>query len=177
MTPRVRGPEALVLIALRLVMGALLLFSAYQKLKPPTPATADAAPLLAGYVNFEQQLRAYEIVPEPLVKFVTFAVPWTEAVVGASLVTGLLVRSAATLAVGLLVSFTAGVASVILRGKSFECGCFGKFRLFCEGGISWCKVGENLVLIAACIPVAFRGVGWRLGAPSPAELEPRAGDA
>ena len=157
MSTRPRGFELCLLTVLRIAMGLLFLFSAYQKLKPEVPATATSAPVMAGYVAFEQQLLAYKVIDNPvLVKYLAFAIPWCETVVGVCLVTGIAVASAATLAVLMLMTFTGGVISVIWRGMPLSCGCFGKFHLFCDGQVSWCKVGENMVLIAACLPVAAR---------------------
>lgn len=154
------GFERFALLVLRIAMGGLLLFSAWQKLHPGAPASDGRAPTLPGPLTFSSAVEAFRVVHADLVPFVTFVVPWTEVVVGVCLVLGLFARSAGLLATIMLGSFTAAIVSVVLRPHiSLACGCFGEYKLLCHGPIGWCKVGENLILIAALLPVAVRGGG------------------
>jgi uncharacterized membrane protein YphA (DoxX/SURF4 family) len=40
-----------------------------------------------------------------------------------------------------------------------KCGCFGKYRLLCEGTVTWCKVGENALLTLLAVTLAHFGGG------------------
>lgn len=146
----------LFLTALRAGLAVLLFLSAWQKLYPANP------PMPSGFDVFAMNLASYKIVPEAWVPFVARLVPWAEALCGLHLLTRFWIRGAALLTSLMLLSFTAAVVSVIVRGMNIECGCFGRFRLLCEGPIGWCKVGENALLILASLLLVWQGKHARL---------------
>ncbi|MDX2146330.1 MAG: DoxX family protein [Planctomycetota bacterium] len=145
--------SALLIFPARVAIGGLFLFSAWQKLKPAAP------PRVSGPQSFALNLQAFDIVPTVLVKPTAFILPWAEVIAGILVVVGLWTRAAGALIGVMLASFTLGVVSVILRGMDITCGCFGGFKLLCEGPIGWCKVGENALLIAIAMVPALRGGG------------------
>ena len=151
--------EPLFLLVLRVAMAALLLFSAWVKLKPEVVGGEGVAPQPSGPFVFALAVSSYEILPSSLVPLATFAVPWVEVVVAVALLVGWWTRGAGLLAAVLLATFTAAVVSVILRGMNLSCGCFGKYKLLCDGSVGWCKVGENLVLLSMAWVLAGRGGG------------------
>ncbi|CCG05665.1 MauE/DoxX family redox-associated membrane protein [Blastococcus saxobsidens] len=95
----------------RLLLGGVLLVAG--ALKVPDPAAAVRA------------VRAYQLLPEPLVAPVAFGLPVLEIAVGLALLAGVFVRTAALSVALLLVVFMAGVASAWARGLRIDCGCFG----------------------------------------------------
>lgn len=137
--------ESVLLLVIRVAIGSMFLFSAWMKL---SPANVLGLGPLPGMHFFAQAVRAFELVPDAWVPLVTYAVPWTEVVVGVCLILGIASRGAGLLGFLLLAVFTAGVISVLARGLNIHCGCFGRFKLICEGAVSLCKVGENLVLMS-----------------------------
>ena len=140
-------------LALRVVLAGLFLFSAWQKIKggnPPEPS---------GPQTFALSVRAFEILPDALIPYTASAVAWTELLCAIALLLGLWTRAAATIMLAAVTSFTIAVISVILRGLPITCGCFGKFKLFCTGPVSWCKVGENSVFLLALAAVIVLGAG------------------
>lgn len=152
--------ESVVLLVLRLVTGGLFLFSAWMKLFPANFALLNTGPL-PGLHFFAQSIDAFNLMPASFIPWATYIVPWMEAVVGFTLIIGLWTRSAARIGFLLMAMFTAAVTIVALRniGKPpIQCGCFGKFKLFCEG-VGQCKIGENLVIMALFLIPAFRGGG------------------
>lgn len=155
---RVSPAEMSFLTVVRIMVGALWVYTATLKLQ--SGGMIDGVFVPTGPMNFSLAIKSFELLPESLVPFVTFLVPWTEAVVGAALLLGLWTRAAGVLSTLMLVSFTVAVASVILRGKNIECGCFGRYKLFCSGPVGLCKVGENLVLIAFSIIPMLKGGGY-----------------
>jgi uncharacterized membrane protein YphA (DoxX/SURF4 family) len=70
-------------------------------------------------------VRAYEIVPESLVRPVAWGLPFVEIGIAVLLILGLRIRIAAALSLALLVAFIGGVGSAWARGLQIECGCFG----------------------------------------------------
>ncbi len=98
-------------VVARLVVGVVWL--AAGLLKIPDPAENVRA------------VRAYQLLPEPLVPLVGHALPIMEILVGISLIVGLLVRANAALSVVLLLAFIVGISAAWARGMSIDCGCFG----------------------------------------------------
>jgi len=70
-------------------------------------------------------VRAYEILPELLVKPFAWGLPFVELALAVLLVLGLGSRVAGWISVGVLVVFMAGIVSVWVRGIQIDCGCFG----------------------------------------------------
>jgi uncharacterized membrane protein YphA (DoxX/SURF4 family) len=70
-------------------------------------------------------VRAYRLLPEPVVPAVAFGVPALEVLLGVLLVVGLFSRWAAAAVGAILVVFIAAIASAWARGLSIDCGCFG----------------------------------------------------
>jgi len=98
-------------IAARLVVGGVWIVAGVLKL--PDPAASVRA------------VRAYSLLPEPIVPAVGHLLPVVEVVVGVALVLGLLTRGAALISAALFLLFVGAIASVWARGISIECGCFG----------------------------------------------------
>jgi uncharacterized membrane protein YphA (DoxX/SURF4 family) len=82
-------------------------------LKVPDPAAAVRA------------VRAYQLLPEPLVAPVAFGLPVVEIAVGLALLVGVYVRTAAVASALLLAVFIVAVGSAWARGLQIDCGCFG----------------------------------------------------
>ena len=98
-------------LAGRLLLAAVFAAAAVTKVgDPPTMVRA---------------VRAYQLVPEPAVRPLAYALPYVELGVAVLLLLGLGVRYAAVVSGRLLVVFLVGVASAWARGLSIDCGCFG----------------------------------------------------
>jgi uncharacterized membrane protein YphA (DoxX/SURF4 family) len=70
-------------------------------------------------------VRAYQLVPEPAVRPLAYALPYVELALAVLLLLGLGVRYVAAVTGLLLVVFLVGVASAWARGLRIDCGCFG----------------------------------------------------
>jgi uncharacterized membrane protein YphA (DoxX/SURF4 family) len=70
-------------------------------------------------------VRAYEILPEALVKPFAWGLPFVELAIAVLLVLGIGTRVAGWISAVILVVFMAGIASVWARGIQIDCGCFG----------------------------------------------------
>ncbi|MEU6967592.1 MauE/DoxX family redox-associated membrane protein [Kitasatospora aureofaciens] len=80
---------------------------------------------IADPAEAAQAVRAYEILPEGLVKPIGYGLPFLELALALLLVIGLGVRLVAGASALLLLTFVAGIASAWARGISIDCGCFG----------------------------------------------------
>lgn len=139
-----------VALVLRLGLGGLFLFAAYNKLIDPQ--------------TFSESVQAFHMpmpasLEDPMVLLATYAVPWTEIFCSVALVLGLWTRAAGTVFLILMGVFLIGIISAILRHLPLNCGCFGKFKLYCDGPLGWCKVRENCVLMAGAVIVVIGGGG------------------
>lgn len=141
-----------ILLAARVALGALFLFSAWTKFNPTQPA-------LFGIPVFAQSVKAFDILPDHLVVLTAFVIPWAELLAGVALLVGFWTRAAALVVSALLAVFIAAIVSVITRDMNIECGCFGKFTWPCEGPAGWCKVWMNTGLLAVAALVAAAGGG------------------
>ncbi|TQF73259.1 DoxX family membrane protein [Rhodococcus spelaei] len=87
--------------------------------------------LISGWIKFADPtqtvvaVRAYQLLPEDLVRPVASALPMLEIALGLLLVVGLGVRLTAIVSVLALATLIAAVASAWARGLSIDCGCFG----------------------------------------------------
>ena len=109
------------------------------RLRAPAPATVSTvARLLAGGVfavsgwakaadleSTVRAVRAYDLLPESLVRVTGTGLPVLELGLAVLLLAGLATRLAAALTGFLALVFLAAVSSAWARGLSIECGCFG----------------------------------------------------
>jgi putative oxidoreductase len=126
---------AKILVACRVVLGALFIWAAVTKL-----------PDMAA---FAQDVANYRVVPPALVPFVASAVVGIEILAGAALVIGWMARPAAMVIAGLLTVFIAFISQALLRGIDLRCGCFGG-----DEPASWWTVARDLAMLAAAVLVA-----------------------
>jgi uncharacterized membrane protein YphA (DoxX/SURF4 family) len=87
--------------------------------------------VLAGWAKVGDRLaaqravRAYDVLPEPVVVVVGTALPYVELGLAVLLLLGLATRLAAGVSGILLIAFVAGIAQAWARGLRIDCGCFG----------------------------------------------------
>ena len=126
-----------VLIALRIGLGALFVWSAVTKV-----------PDMAA---FAQDVANYRLIPAALVPYAAAAVVGIELLSGLALLTGIAARPAAILVSLLLLAFTVFLAQALLRGIDLRCGCFGS-----DERASWWTVARDLLMLADALAVATK---------------------
>lgn len=138
---------SLLLLVLRVIAGGVLVVAAYFKIKDP--------------LSFSEAIQAFKIVKDDhLVMFGTYVLPWTELFTGIALILGIWTRSAAFIYCSLMVLFIGVIVDALGRGLGgMACGCFGSWHLICTGGLSWCKVLEDSILLAIGVVVLAFGGG------------------
>jgi len=107
-SPRVRDHVGLLA---RLVLGVVLVVAGALKIGNPLGAA--------------RAVQAYEVMPFEVARWVGYALPWIEIVVGVLLVLGLFTRASALLGTVLMLAFVIGIAQAWARGLTIDCGCFG----------------------------------------------------
>jgi uncharacterized membrane protein YphA (DoxX/SURF4 family) len=111
-----------------------------------------------------RSVRAYRLLPEAVIPALGTALPAVELALAALLLTGLLTRLAAALAIPLSAAFFFGVSSAWARGLKIDCGCFG------NNGPNAHPIGGyvrelliNTLIITACAWLLARpGSRWSL---------------
>ena len=138
-----------VLLVLRLVLAAVFIYAALQKIGRP--------------LAFADEIRMYRMLDiGPPLYIVAIALPWIELFCGISMLTGILMRGSALLLIALNAVFLVAVMgrTVAIMGEQsigfldvyFDCGCgFG-------ATYAWKKLLEDLLLLifAAVILAAPR---------------------
>ncbi|MBM4161659.1 MAG: DoxX family membrane protein [Ignavibacteria bacterium] len=102
---------------------------------------------------FAQSIANYKIVGPPLTVVLATVLPWLELLCGFALLFGIFLRGSSLLLSGMLVVFTAGVISALLRGLDIACGCFTQDPSV--GKIGWMKVLQNGTLLALSVFLYF----------------------
>jgi len=133
----------------RVLLGGLFIFAGTLKLAKPQ-GFADS---IMGFKMLDVDAHSHIIIT------MAYVIPWTEIIAGTCLVLGLWARASAGVITAMLTAFIAGVVSVILRGIDTKCSCFGELEWPCSGGVGWCQVIRNCVMIAMAVPVFIWGAG------------------
>lgn len=141
----VRSGRSGILVLLRLALGGLYVFAGIIKLQGP--------------LDFSMSVMAFKILPDHLAQLATFAIPWTEVICGVALIAGWWTRASALVLAVLTAVFIAGIASVLERGLSVNCGCFGKLSPFCKGPLGTCNLVQNGVILLIALAVCIGGPG------------------
>lgn len=101
-----------ILLVLRLALGAVFVYAAWVKLREP-------------WLLFAMSIDAYQVLPQWAVLAVARTLPWAELALGLLLIVGRLPRLATVTASALLTVFFALMVRAYLRGETIDCGCFG----------------------------------------------------
>jgi putative oxidoreductase len=105
-------PVRWILLALRLVLGAIFIYAGYVKLREP-------------WALFAMGIDSYHILPLRLVEPVARALPWFEVVVGLLLMAGVWMRFSAACVSAMLLVFIGAMVRALVKGQDISCGCFG----------------------------------------------------
>lgn len=99
-------------ISLRFLLGAVLLYAAYTKLREP-------------WEVFAMSIAAYGLLPEWAVWMAARSLPWLELALGVLIITGCGLPHASLAVSGLLSIFFAVMLYSFAKGMAIDCGCFG----------------------------------------------------
>lgn len=99
------------LLILRIVFGALFLWSGVAKLKDP--------------ILFAESIRHFDLVGDPLGPALALFIPWVELLAGIGIMWDRFAAGSAFLLTASLVIFTGAVGIAWARGLDISCGCFG----------------------------------------------------
>ena len=152
--------SVLILLPVRLALAGIFGLAAFYKLSDPQA--------------FAFAIKAFEIfdpaVQGHAIRALAFGVPWAEAIIAVMLVLGLWTRASASLLTLMVVGFTAGLVSLLMRGIETECACFGSLEFGCTGPVGACHLVRNTLLLVLGLLLVWRGGGRlaldRVGGPA-----------
>ena len=112
------------LSVIRIIAGMLFIYSGIFKVIDP--------------LSFERVIIRYNVLPEIMVPFITLIIPYLELLCGLFLAIGLRVKSTSFTLIILMIFFTTAIIINLIRGETFDCGCFelGRFGIAEEISIS-----------------------------------------
>ncbi|HON76849.1 MAG TPA: MauE/DoxX family redox-associated membrane protein [Spirochaetota bacterium] len=117
---------------IRIVLGMLFLYSGIVKTFDP-----------AAFGNI---IDLYGIVPAVVVPYIAIVLPYVELLTGLFLITGFRIKAVSCIAMIMMAIFTAAIAVNVVRGRSFDCGCFELGRFGISEDISIFLVVRDCVL-------------------------------
>ncbi|MGW0175532.1 MauE/DoxX family redox-associated membrane protein [Rhodococcus sp. NPDC003322] len=146
----------------RLGLAAVWLISGGIKLADPTQTVVA--------------VRAYQLLPEDLVRPVAAVMPMFEIALGLLLLIGLAVRGTAIASAAMLVVLISVIISVWARGLSIDCGCFGGGGVADVDGWDYAReIARDIGFLALSVwLIAFPRSPVALGPGSSARLSVRA---
>jgi uncharacterized membrane protein YphA (DoxX/SURF4 family) len=101
-----------VALVLRIALGAILVYSAWSKLKD-------------SWALFAMAVDSYQVLPLWGVQWVARTLPWVELLIGVLLIVGRWMRVATVGCSLLLLAFFGLMVRAHLKGMEINCGCFG----------------------------------------------------
>jgi uncharacterized membrane protein YphA (DoxX/SURF4 family) len=110
-TTPARWPHRL-LLAGRLILGAIFIYSAYAKLREP-------------WMLFAISINSYQMISESAAAILARTLPWFELALGLLLVVGWKLRWSAVVAAGLLAVLLGAMLDAYHKNLDIDCGCFG----------------------------------------------------
>ena len=105
-------PLRQILLAIRVILGAVFVYGGYVKLRVP-------------WALFGMAIDSYHLVPLRFIEPLARTIPWFEVALGLLLIFGWLLRISATTVSLTLAIFFAAMLHAFLNHQEINCGCFG----------------------------------------------------
>jgi uncharacterized membrane protein YphA (DoxX/SURF4 family) len=125
----------ILLVVLRVALGAIFVYAAWVKLRDP-------------WQLFAMSIDSYRILPLGAVELAAHVIPWAELAVGLLLISGLWLRISGTIVSLVLLTFFILMLRAYAKGMAIDCGCFGPGEI-----ISWKTLLRDGTLVAAALLV------------------------
>ena len=140
------------IVALRVLLGAVFVYAAYTKLRQ-------------SWLLFALSIDSYQLLPEWAVFALARTLPLLELALGVLLIAGVWLRYLSLAAAGILALFFTVMIVSYFRGAGIDCGCFGVGEPLSAKTL----VRDGALLAAALVLVvgARTAPGSRLRTPAP----------
>jgi len=139
----------------RIVLGGVFIYASIDKILHPHA--------------FAKIIHNYQLVPDILVTFPAIVLPWLEMISGLFLVAGIFRRASALVLSALLSMFAVAITINLVRGITFDCGCFSTVSTASGSDPLGLLVRDILLLIPGLIIIFFykeKGRGEKFFAPT-----------
>jgi uncharacterized membrane protein YphA (DoxX/SURF4 family) len=123
----------ILLVVLRVALGAIFVYAAWIKLRDP-------------WQLFAMSIDSYRILPLGAVELAARVIPWVEMAVGLLLIAGLWLRISGSIVSLLLLTFFVLMLRAYAKGMAIDCGCFGPGE-----AISWKTLLRDGSMVAAAL--------------------------
>jgi len=105
------GFQYMILITIRLVVSGTFILAALPKIQSPT--------------SFSESVATLEFVSNTSSAWIAIILPWLELVCAVGLLAPWIKRSCAAILSSLLIVFLGLHISILVSGRTIDCGCFG----------------------------------------------------
>jgi uncharacterized membrane protein YphA (DoxX/SURF4 family) len=148
------GNPDFITIALRIIIGGAFIMAGVLKIADPAKFALDVS--------------HYRLAPYEMINLVAILVPWIEVTVGLFVVTGIWLRAATLVIIGLSLMFLVVISSALVRGLNIECGCFGTV-----GGkhIGWVNLAIDSTLLLLALILVSRSDGNKTSNVAPGRAD------
>jgi hypothetical protein len=120
-----------ILIFLRLILGALFIYSSMDK--------------LANMPDFAKVIHNYRLLPVGLENLLAIFLPWLEFITGLFLLIGRFTKGASFIYSAFLCIFIIALSQALIRGLDISCGCFSVHPSTTSE--IWLRIIEDLVML------------------------------
>jgi putative oxidoreductase len=121
----------------RIIMGMLFIFSGIFK--------------VIDLHAFGTVIMKYNIIPEITVPYAAILLPFLELIVGLFLVTGFRIKTASLISMALMILFSVVISVNVIKGESFDCGCFELSRFGINEDISVRLIVRDMIFLIILI--------------------------
>jgi len=123
-------------LSIRWILGLTFIIASIHKIAEPA--------------SFAKIIYGYDLFPHFSINLIAIVLPFVEMLTGLFLVFNIYSKSAATLAAIMLVAFILAISINMMRGHSFECGCFSFGSDSTSAGTASLLI-RDIVLIILCM--------------------------
>jgi len=125
----------------RIILGGVFIYASIDKIFHPHA--------------FAKIIHNYRLVPDILVTFPAIVLPWLEIISGLFLLAGLFKRASALVLSAMLLMFGTAITINLVRGITFDCGCFSTVTTTAGSDPLGLLVRDILLLIPGLVIIFF----------------------
>jgi uncharacterized membrane protein YphA (DoxX/SURF4 family) len=125
----------------RIILGGVFIYASIDKILHPQA--------------FAKIIHNYRLVPDILVTLPAIVLPWLEMISGLFLVAGIFRRASALVLSAMLLMFGTAITINLVRGITFDCGCFSTVTTTTGSDPLGLLVRDILLLIPGLVIIFF----------------------
>lgn len=125
----------------RIILGGVFIYASIDKIAHPHA--------------FAKIIYNYQLVPDILVTFPAIVLPWLEMISGLFLIAGIFRRASAVVLSAMLLVFAVAITINLVRGITFDCGCFSTMVTVSGNDPVGLLVRDILFLVPGLIIIFF----------------------